>query len=127
MNSNNKLNIRTRWGKFISWGMTLDVNLDPFDESTEYNNYLRQKGVRYCRFPESLVLTLEFEKNSIRFVVEYEARNSSDQDVLLIQSKLIKCLQQASRTTKWGGYPKSFMVGEIKFQLRSIATGEAKL
>jgi len=123
VNSNNKLNIRTRWGKFISWGMTLDVNLDSFDEATEYNNYLRQKGIRYCRFPESLVLSLEFEKNKSRFIVEYEARNSSNQDVLLIQSKLIKCLQQTSRTTKWGGYPKSFMVGETKFCLRSLTNG----
>lgn len=117
MNSNNQLNIRTRFGKFISWAMSLDVDIEP-------PMWMMAHGVftKPLHFPSSLVLNLEFEKGHTRYIVEYEARNVSDEDTLLIQSDLMKYLRKEASKTKFGGYPKSFMVGEAKFQLRSVAT-----
>ena len=118
MNSNNQLNIRTRFGKFISWGMSLDIDVEP--PTWEMFNGVFTKALH---FPSSLVLNLQFEKRHTRYKVEYEARNVSDEDTLLIQSDLMKYLRKEASKTKFGGYPKNFMVGEAKFQLRSVQTG----
>jgi hypothetical protein len=114
----NSLNIRTRWGKFTSWAMSLDV--DTMD--VDFFNYSLAKGIRYARFPSELNLQLEFEKLGIRYIVEYAARNPTDEQILLVQSNIINYLRKTSKPEKFNGYPKSFMIDELKFQLKSVAT-----
>lgn len=114
----NNLNIRTRWGKFISWAMSLDV--DTMD--LEFFNYSLAKGIRYARFPSELNLQLEFLKLDVRYIVEYVARNPTDEQILLVQSNIINYLRKASKPEKIDGYPKTFMIDELKFQLKSVAT-----
>jgi hypothetical protein len=123
MNSNNKLNVRTRFGHFLEWSISLDIMMNPafFNFAPLING---DKGYNY---PQSLCLSLKFLKKSVVYHVDYEARNVSDKDILLIQSELIKYLRREASKTKFGGYPKTFMVGEAKFQLKSITTGEAQL
>lgn len=114
----NNLNIRTRWGKFISWAMSLDV--DTMD--SEFFNYSLAKGIRYARFPSELNLQLEFEKLDVRYIVEYTARNPTDEQILLVQTNLMNYLRKSSKSEKFNGCPKSFMIEELKFQLKSVAS-----
>lgn len=114
----NSLNIRTRWGKFISWAISLDVDTMDID----FFNYSLTKGIRYAKFPSELNLQLEFEKLGVRYIVEYAARNPTDEQILLVQSNIINYLRKASKSEKVDGYPRSFMADELKFQLQSIAT-----
>lgn len=115
----NNLNIRTRWGKFISWAMSLDI--DTADSDFLILNSLN-KGVRYANFPSELNLQLEFEKLGVRYAVEYAARNPTDEQILLVQSNLMNYLRKSSKSEKFNGYPKSFMIEELKFQLKSVAS-----
>ncbi len=114
----NKLNTRTRWGSLVSWAMSLDVDSMDID----FLNYSLSKGIRYARFPSELTLQLEFLKLGVRYNVEYAARNPTDEQILLVQSNIINYLRKASKPEKIDGYPKTFMINELKFQLKSVAT-----
>lgn len=98
--------------------MSLDV--DTMD--LEFFNYSLAKGIRYARFPSELNLQLEFLKLDVRYIVEYVARNPTDEQILLVQSNIINYLRKASKPEKIDGYPKTFMIDELKFQLKSVAT-----
>ena len=114
----NNLNIRTRWGKFISWAMSLDI--DTADSDFLILNSLN-RGVRYAKFPSELNLQLEFEKADVRYIVEYCARNPTDEQIVLVQTNLMNYLRKSTKSEKFNGYPKSSMINELKFQLKSVA------
>lgn len=113
-----KLNQKTRWGIFIQYKLSIDDSWPDED----YYLYWKSKGVHYVRFPQQLDLTMKFLKNGVVYEVKYISRNVEEEDQLLIQNHLMKCLRAVPRTYKMGGYPETFFIGKSKFKLSSIET-----